>query len=67
MNRQLLLFIAFFLLLLSWFIRFRYFLRTWFAHLRTKPSIAKRERKNKSRLYSFLAFHKSISLFPVQV
>jgi hypothetical protein len=27
------------------------YLRTWFAHLRTKPSVAKRKRKNKSRQY----------------
>ena len=53
MNRHLLLFIAFLLLLLSWFIRFRHFLRTWIAHHRTKPSVAKRKRKDKSLPHLF--------------
>ena len=51
MNRYLLLFIALFPLLLSWSSTFRHFLRTWFAHLRSKPSISKRKRENKSRPY----------------
>ena len=53
MNRHLLLLIAISLLLVSWFINCYGYLRTWFAHLRTKPSVAKRRRKNKSRLCPF--------------
>ena len=53
MNRQLLLLIAFSILILSCLIKFRHFLRTWFAHLRTKPSVAKRRSRNKSLPYLF--------------
>ena len=53
MNRQLLLLIAVFLLVLSWFINCYGYLRTRFAHLRTKPSVAKRRRKNNSRPFPF--------------
>ena len=53
MNRQLLLLIAFFLLLLSWFIRFQHYLGTWIARFRSQPSIAKRKRKDKSRPFPF--------------
>jgi len=49
MNHQLLLFIAFFLLPISWFTNFRHYLRRWIVHRRSQPSIAKRKRKNKSR------------------
>jgi hypothetical protein len=55
MNRQLPLLIAVSLLILSWLTNFRPFLRTWFAHLRTEPSVAKRKRKNKSLPYLFPA------------
>jgi hypothetical protein len=48
MNRHLLLLIAVSLLLVSWLTNFLHFLRTWIAHLRTKPSVAKRRRRNKS-------------------
>jgi len=49
MNRHLLLLIAVLFLLLSWLINFRHYLLTWIAHHRSKPSVAKRKRKNKSR------------------
>ena len=54
MNRHLLLLIAVFLLLISWSINFRHYLRTWSAQFRSKPSIAKRKRKNKNRPMSLL-------------
>jgi hypothetical protein len=49
MHRHLTLFMAVSLLLVSRFIKFRLYLRTWIAHLRSQPSIAKCKRKNKSR------------------
>lgn len=45
MNRHLLLFIAVFSLLVSWFNNFRHYLRTWFANLRSKLSVAHRMRE----------------------
>ena len=53
MNRHLLLFIAVFFLLVSWFTNFRHCLRTWIARFRSQPSIAKRKRKNKSHPFPF--------------
>ncbi len=53
MNRHLLLFIAVFFLLLSWFNNFRHLLRTWIAQFRSKPSVAKRRRRNKSLPFPF--------------
>ncbi len=53
MNRQLLLLIAFCLLILSWFINLRHYLRTWIAQFRSHPSIAKGKHKNKSRPFPF--------------
>ena len=53
MNRHLLLLIAVSLLLLSWFINFRHYLRTWIAQFRSKPSIAKRKRKKQESSESF--------------
>jgi hypothetical protein len=49
MHRHLVLMIVVSLLLASWFIRFRHYLRTWIAHFRSQSSIAKHKRKNKSR------------------
>ena len=48
MNRYLLLFLAVFLLMLSWFIRFRHYLRVWIAQFRSQSSVTKRRRKSKS-------------------
>ena len=53
MNRQLLLLIAISLLFVSWFINCYDYLRTRFAHLRTKSSIAKGKHKNKSHPFPF--------------
>jgi len=53
MNRYLLLLIAVFVLLVSWLTTLRHYLRTWIAHLRAKPSVAKRKRENKSFPYLF--------------
>ena len=53
MNRHLPLFIAAFFLLVSWFTTLRHYLRTWIAHHRYKPSVAKHKRKNKSRPFPF--------------
>ena len=67
MNRHLLLYIAIFFLLVSWFNTLRHYLRTWIAHLRTKSSVAERKCKNKSFPYPSLTLHKAISLFPCKV
>ena len=53
MNRHLLLFVAIFVLLLSWLNTLRHYLRTWIAYHCSKPSVAKRKRKNKSRPFPF--------------
>ena len=53
MNRQLLLFIAASLLILSCFIKYYDYLRTWIARFHSQPSIAKGKRKNKSRPFPF--------------
>ena len=48
MNRHLLLFIAVFFLLVSWFIKWYDHMRIWITQLRSQLSVAKRKRKNKS-------------------
>ena len=48
MHCHLILLIVISLLLASWFIKFRLYLRTWIAHFYSRPSIAKRKRKNKN-------------------
>ena len=53
MNRHLLLYIAAFFLLVSCFNTLRHYLCTWIAHLRTKPSLAKRKRKDKNLPHLF--------------
>jgi hypothetical protein len=53
MNRHLLLYIAAFFLLVSWFNTLRHYLCAWIAHLRTKPSVAKRKGKDKSLPHLF--------------
>jgi IS1 family transposase len=53
MNRHLLLLIAFCLLVLSWFISLRHYLRIWITRFRSQPSVAKHKRKNKSRPFPF--------------
>ena len=59
--------IAIFLILISWLIEYRRFLRTRFAHLITKSNIAKRKRRNKSLPYPLSTLHKAIILFPCKV
>ena len=56
MNRQLLLLIAVYLLILYWFIKFRHHI--WIARGRAQPNIAKRRRKNKSLPYPFSILRK---------
>jgi IS1 family transposase len=53
MNRHLLLFVAVLFLLVSCFITIRHYLRTWIAHHRSKSSVAKRKRKDKSLPHLF--------------
>jgi hypothetical protein len=53
MNHHLLLFVAIFVLLLSWLNTLRHYLCKWFAHHRTKPSVAKRKGKDKSLPHLF--------------
>ena len=53
MNRHLLLFVAIFVLLLSWLNTLRHYLGTWIARHRSKPSVAKRKRKDKSLPHLF--------------
>ena len=51
MNRHLLLLTAVFVLLVSWLNNFRHYMLIWIAHHRSKSSLAKGRRKNKSRPY----------------
>jgi len=69
MNRRLVLLIAVFFLLVSWFIKFRQYLRTWFVRPCSQPHGVYRKRKHNNYTVGVIHFHQknNITLLSVSV